>query len=157
ILRDLREGWNTRPGVGTARAIVAADIRSATEGWTPALSTERRLQALTAIGWTLDTISTQAGLPRATPAPARRGRCTRVTAKTFRAVRAVYARLENTDGGNDLSRHYARKRLWAPPAAWDDIETDWAPVGLTPVKAAVDEPADPIVVSGVLNGRWRMP
>jgi len=100
-----------------------------------ATGARRRLQALVAIGWPPDTLAHRLGR---TPADLRRTlTCTTaVTERSARHVRDLYDRLWDTQPPRatpaqrhaaESARAHAASHRWAPPLAWDDIETDRRP------------------------------
>lgn len=117
-----------------------------------ATGTKRRIQALIAMGWTLQEVSTDAGgytknwchliLNQET-----------VTSTTAAKIAAVYERLSMTvptGPYRQRTRSRAARNGWLPPLAWDDIDTDEAP----PVADETKE-IDPVVVERILAGDWR--
>lgn len=91
--------------------------------WVPPTATQRRLQALAAIGWALPQIGEEAGVHPQTLANARGGQ-PRVTATTEQLVARAYARLSvrpRTDRDGRWTAAVARKKGWHPPQAW----TEW--------------------------------
>lgn len=114
----------------------------------------RRLQALTARGWSLSELGRRMQL-----SPQRVEqmiRCERTTAGVHRRVAALYEELWNetppvaTPGQkNGYTRAIKRARLhrWLPPLAWDDIDTDEQPPAVD-VEANVDEMAVELACSG---------
>jgi transcriptional regulator with XRE-family HTH domain len=97
---------------------------------TDATGTLRRVRALVARGWSQARIARQLGV-----GPANLGdmlyRRQAVTAATARAVRDLYARLEQQappEGTHrekiaaSRARNYAAERGWPPPLAWDAID-----------------------------------
>ena len=89
----------------------------------PAIGTQRRLQALVAIGHTQEAICAELGV-----APNSFARVIfhqqKVTASFARRVDAVYSTMQFVDGGNDRARRRAAGFGWPPPAAWDDDQID---------------------------------
>ncbi|MFT4284318.1 MAG: helix-turn-helix domain-containing protein [Protaetiibacter sp.] len=96
-----------------------------------ATGARRRLQALTAIGWT------QHRLGDALEVPARRVwqllRAERIQADTYRAIARVYETYWDVPAPTatarqrvaaDAARRLAVRNGWVPPLAWDDIDTD---------------------------------
>lgn len=95
--------------------------------WIDATGTQRRLQALNALGWPMAQIAPHVGLTaQELPRVLRRDRC---LASTYRAVKAAYDELwdqqpsrrtreERISVSNTLT--HAKKNGWLPPAALDD-------------------------------------
>ena len=96
----------TRPVAGGARAV-------------PGLSTRRRLQALSAIGWPLHLVAEKMGR---TLHPVWQSTQTEfVTATTAAEVHKVYGELHLTAGPSERARDMAKRKHWPVPLAWDDI------------------------------------
>lgn len=98
--------------------------------WVPALGTVRRLRALAVIGWSIDEIATRAGLFHRSLLKVREGQRAEVHSSTWRAVRRVYAELENTtktDRPGKITRTRALQHGWFPPAMWDNPDFDPEP------------------------------
>lgn len=94
--------------------------------------TQRRVQALMAIGWTQVQIGQHMGWNPVNVASLLYQR-SRITARTERIVRKVYDELWNqvppepdtvAAGIAKKARNLAAKRGWPPPAAWDDETID---------------------------------
>lgn len=96
----------------------------------PSLGTQRRIQALHAIGWTLKAIGPIAGLPQASAWKAMGH--PKVTADTARAFRRAYDTLWNVDPEDRgtpawlarRNRASAARNGWAGPLAWNDDTID---------------------------------
>lgn len=98
------------------------------------LGVRRRIQALVARGWSLSAIGRHMGA-----SPQRVEQMVTAdgaTPHTYRRVYAVYEALWNQQPPTDTPGHRgaivrslnrARRHGWAPPAAWDDIDTDRTP------------------------------
>jgi len=97
-----------------------------TSGRMLVVGTRRRLQALAWNGWTLEAISERTGVPMMSLSNARTGARRLVSVATRNAVADVYEQLQNQhqQGGSGRAAFIARKRGWAPPAAWDDDTID---------------------------------
>ena len=90
-----------------------------------ATGTTRRIHALMALGWRLTDIDAELG------------QCAHYTYNltdqvqvhfdTARRVAEVYDRLAMTPGPSERTRAIARRKGWAPPLAWDDIDRDPEP------------------------------
>jgi len=122
----------------------------------PALGTQRRVQALVALGWSIRQIGLRIDLD---PAFLRTVLSSngRVAASTADRVAALYEELsmslppELTKGerqGATRARNHARTRGWLPPLAWDDIDRDEAPAAKVAKTCAVDEVAVQRALSG---------
>lgn len=97
----------------------------------PSIGTARRVQALVAVGWSVQRICEHAGLDRQRVDGALRGRD--VLHGTARSIRATYDALWNaappaTTRGERTAAARSRARAafagWAPPMAWDDDTID---------------------------------
>lgn len=86
----------------------------------PGLGTRRRVQALSAIGWSLQEVADRAGVSKQALAGSLRAH--RVTARVARTIRGIYLELENTPGPSERTRRHAARQGWPPPGAWDDID-----------------------------------
>ena len=105
----------------------------------PVQGTQRRIQALMAMGWTSQDIADAAGLcHRAKVTSILNGQKGRpavwVTQSTRDRIAAVYdtlsMRLPDMTRGRQRTRTIAARKGYAPPLAWDDIDTDPAPMGV---------------------------
>jgi hypothetical protein len=84
----------------------------------------RRLQALQALGWTLQAIADRMGEPSTSHICYAANRSRKVTRKRDQAMRAVYEELSMTLGPSDRARAHAERQGWPPPLAWDDDTID---------------------------------
>jgi len=87
----------------------------------PAIGVQRRIRALSAIGWSFPVLAvelgiTQSGVARLT---ADRERADRATTER---VDALYQRLCMTPGPSAVAKARAVAKGWAPPLAYDDID-----------------------------------
>lgn len=96
----------------------------------PALGTQRRIQALAALGWRMADIANAAGYTRGHEAVTRLLRVPTVQRKTADRIATAYDQLSGKPGPSNVVRTNAQKRGWAPPLAWDDIDNDPAPKGM---------------------------
>ncbi len=165
-LRDLSSTGPTptgRPPIRRIRANLADAILAIPADTHPILldptGTHRRLAALVALGWDLPQIA--ARLHRRPDSLARTLTARRITAATSRAVNRLYRELAGSPPPDTptavAARTYARQRGWAPPLAWDDIDTDPTP-NPTALNAAADpDYLDQIAIERALTGRltWR--
>lgn len=95
--------------------------------WVPARGTIRRLRALAVIGWSISEIADRAGLFHRSLLKVREGQRVEVHLSTWRAVRRVYAELENTprvSRAGRITRTHALREGWLGPAWWDDPDRD---------------------------------
>lgn len=96
------------------RAVIASGAK------VPALGTQRRLQALAAIGHSLGDIGAELGITQQAVTQVLRRDV--VAASTAAKVAELYSRLENTEGSSVRARTWALKRGWLAPIFWDDID-----------------------------------
>lgn len=116
-----------------ARALLSADIATATTGHGPRIGATRRLQALAAIGWPMTRVADETGLHFVTLACVQRGAQNRIGAQLHRGIVAAYDRLHMTPGPSVRARNDAHRKGWAPPLAWDDIDDpNEIPTGVEP-------------------------
>lgn len=124
--RSNRWGYDvpTRVTVGpaAAAAIMAADITTATRGYGPAIGAIRRVQALCALGWTIEALADELGVAVGTVQRLRAGASSRVAVTVARSVREGYDRLSMTPGPSARTAAAARSQGCFPPLAWDDID-----------------------------------
>lgn len=99
----------------------------------PALGTRRRLQALTAAGWSINQIATRSGANRQALDRAILDTTQSVTATTARRIRDTYTRLENQAppeatwherSAAARARRRAQDAGWLAPAWWDPDTID---------------------------------
>ena len=99
----------------------------------PAIGYLRRIRALHALGWTGPEIARRSGLSIGTLRSIGYHDSGAVLSETAKKIEAVYEQLsmrrpEGTYA--DRARSMAARKGWAPPLAWDDIDTDPHPRGL---------------------------
>lgn len=116
-------------------------------GRIPAEPYVRRLRALIAIGWTLEALSEPTGQSMTTLSAIARGATTWMLGSTARTIADAYDALSNTPGPSPIARRRAARLGWAPPLAWDDIDTDPAPI-----VTIHDDTPDPIAVQRAIDG-----
>lgn len=122
----------------TAKRILAINLdQCALGGMVSALGTQRRLQALVAIGWSTYDLAQILGTTN-TNISLIINRSTRVRARTAKEVEQIYRKLELTPGPSNRARLRAQRNGWVPPLAWDDIDHDPAPVQIEPDPELVD-------------------
>ncbi|MCW2757010.1 MAG: hypothetical protein JWO46_756 [Nocardioidaceae bacterium] len=98
----------------------------------PALGSQRRIQALAALGWSYTEIAAAAGMTHRNHirriVVGQKGRpCRYLSRKTAAAIAAAFDKLSMTIPDQRLSgrtRAWARRQGWAPPLAWDDDTID---------------------------------
>jgi len=120
----------------------------------PARSARRRLQALGARGWSGTELASRLGIPEHRVGSVHRAE--RVPAWLHRDIVALYERLWDAQPPTatitqrkrrSRALTTARRHGWAPPLAWDDIDTDTAP------PQADDEPViDDVAIELALSG-----
>lgn len=95
----------------------------------PSLGFRRRVEALQAIGWSVNAIAERLGIDvRVLPA---RMKSTYVRRTTFDRMASIYEEMCMTvpnDRYANRRRNLARRKGYVPPLAWDDIDTDPEPV-----------------------------
>jgi plasmid maintenance system antidote protein VapI len=121
----------------TANRLLAISVTPANKApgrYTDAGPSIRRLRALAAIGWSPTAIACELSI-----CPARIARILKaanVTVATATAIRILYDRAGDTPpqtfteqqrDGAETARARARRQHWAPPMAWDNIESDAEP------------------------------
>lgn len=90
------------------------------------LGTRRRLQALAWMGWTNREIAQRVGVAHQTLNTCMwRGS---LSSELAIKVAAIYEELSHIQGPSTRAAAVARTRKYYPPAAWDDIDNDLAPV-----------------------------
>lgn len=116
---------------------------------------QRRLQALTAIGWPLMYLAARLGVARPTLDAVMRNR--KVTARRHREIAALFDELWATPFEPvDIAGRRARSRAltlartsrWLPPMAWDDIDTDAEPPAPDGNYVGIDQTAIDLAVAG---------
>lgn len=126
--------------------------------------TTRRLRALYALGWTSTDLAPRLGCSPARVGHLVAGISPQVHRHTAARVASIYDDLCMTVPQDpevlapkmirvhDRQRRQSAAKGWAPPLAWDDIDTDPAPHE-HPVTTAA---ADPVVVDRILAGDWAL-
>lgn len=88
----------------------------------PRFGAQRRLNALRAIGWTLQEVALRLGYHPQGLSAVFHGKHERMTATLFARIADVYEELSGTPGPSERARRDARRAGYAPPLAWDDID-----------------------------------
>jgi hypothetical protein len=116
--------------------------------------TQRRIRALSAIGWSAAELSRRLGYRPGTGALSSLLSLRRryVTAGTARAVRDVYAELSTIPGGSDRAVLWAQRSGWPPPMAWDDDTIDHP--GTRPDLSCLHRPSTRTAQSVLEDVRW---
>lgn len=122
VVSERRHGTDRGIGPAYAAHIATADITTATSGVGPALGARRRLQALAAIGWTVEELGARSGVKFTTLAAIQRGSTQQITAARNATVTALWGDLSATRGPSKEAARRAVTKGWHPPAAWDDID-----------------------------------
>lgn len=127
----------------TAEALLALEPDLADHALVANVGTQRRLQALVTMGWSIACLGRRLGRDRANMTPLMRADA--VTAATARAVRDLYERMadqappETTQHERisaSRARNYAKANGWLAPVWWDDDLMDdptYDPRALEPV------------------------
>nr|WP_243851376.1 helix-turn-helix domain containing protein [Modestobacter marinus] len=125
--------------------ITIADADRAPRSRVDAAGTRRRLEALVAIGWSLELLAVE--LARRPGSLRRSLTSSSVTVRTARDIATLYERLSSTPPPQctdeqrvaaDTARAHAVANNWQPPLAWDDIDFDPSP----PAVGAASRPDD---------------
>lgn len=119
IVRELQAGHRRKLQHATARRILTAGRPTA--GRIGIAGSRRRLQALTWMGWGVERLSAEIGIPTGTLSDVRsdHGPATLQATIAF-TIADAYPRLSETWVNSPLAHATAARRGWAPPAAWDD-------------------------------------
>jgi hypothetical protein len=98
------------------------------------LGTQRRIQALAAIGYSSHDISQASGVYPSMIQDISAGKRKRIALKTAAAIEKVYGNLSARPihgARANWMRNMAKKNKWAPPMSWDDIDNpDERPKGM---------------------------
>lgn len=122
----------TTPKIARALYGVTGSIGTG-NGYVAAVGTMRRLQALRALGWSLDALAPHVGITGQGISYICAGRTAHVKAVVRDSVERVYRDLsmslprptsEYERAGFDRARRYAARMGWVPPLAWDDDSID---------------------------------
>lgn len=88
----------------------------------PALGSQRRLQALIAMGWTQTHLAERIGWTVANLCSVTNGKRDKVIQRTASDIGTLYEELSMSFGPSGRSRNHAFKKGWVPPLMWDDID-----------------------------------
>lgn len=116
-----------------------------------ALGSQRRIHALQALGWRQIDIAEAGGWAATEDVDSIMNR-KHVIITTAQRVDEVYSKLCMTLGPSNRTRLYAARQGWAPPLAWDNIDTDAAPAGMRKAYEPVVKVADDLIVRAVIDG-----
>lgn len=150
---------NGRPPIRRVRSSLAAALLAIRLDTHPALveatSTHRRIRALVALGYPLQVLAGR--LRRRTDSLTRTLTATHVTRSTARAVSRLYTELADNPPSPTTTtikaRRYARQRGWVPPMAWDDIDSDPAPIpNSVDNSQSAPESLDKIAIERAISG-----
>lgn len=112
-----------------------------------AVGARRRVHALSALGWPMETTAEILGTTKGALRTAIRG--TLITYTTWAAIATLYQQRCMTPGPSDKSRRMAQQYGWSAPMAWDNIDhPDHRPSRGARVPSAVDEVAVQRALSG---------
>jgi len=130
----------------------AVDAWHGTSPWAPAVGTRRRLQALTAAGWSASELAARLGVTKSAVAQLRSVQRQRVLARTALDVATLYDDCWwRTPPGRYQARaeRYAETRGWVAPWRWDGVVLDDpAAVPRTDTDMDVDEVAIEECIAG---------
>lgn len=148
-------GISTTMSVENAAAIVGITGRPNSTTFVSAVGTRRRIEALVALGWLSTEVCLRAGLSQQfLPDLMHREQAT-VTADTASAVAAVYDDLSMTvppmTPHRRRSKTLAAKHGWAPPLAWNDIDTDTTAEGSCTTEGCTNK----LVRNGLCDKHYR--
>lgn len=128
VISDISRGRRTYVQRRIANAILAVQPCIATRTiepdahpFIPRQGSQRRIQALLALGWRHADLHDRSGV-RTNLILSQSGRW--VTRATHDAIAAVYTDLSSTPGPSAKTRAYAAARGYLTPAWWDDIDLD---------------------------------
>lgn len=119
----------TKARAATVAALLSVTVDLADSAVVHSVGASRRLQALCAVGWSVNQIASRSGLDRQALDAALAGR--RILARTVRAIAAIYDELwdQTPPQGNQRERISVSRTLrraaeagWVVPLAWDDID-----------------------------------
>lgn len=122
VVSERRHGTNRGIGPAYAARIASTDITTGSSGVGPALGARRRLQALAAIGWTVEELGARSGVKFTTISAIQRGATRQITAARHATVTALWDDLSATRGPSKEAARRAAAKGWHAPAAWDDID-----------------------------------
>lgn len=112
----------TRVRIDTAARLLA--VKPSAARVVEPLGARRRLQALTALGWSQHALARMLDTTPGHINVMLHGTGGAMYASTAARIAALYDELCGTPGPSKRSATTARLNGWLPPAAWDDIDTD---------------------------------
>lgn len=117
-----------------ARILKVTPTDEAHSGYVPRTGPARRIRALIAIGYTPTNLAHRLGITQNNLSnfihdgnSCGTRRLEWVQAATANKIREVYDQLSMTPGPSKSAKRRAKEHGWAPPLAWDDIDTDTQP------------------------------
>jgi len=129
------------------------------QGWVQktidSTGTRRRLQALTAMGWTQDQIAKEVGCSRAAINKLVKRTYRQVYSGTALRIQQAYDRISMTPGPSNISRAKARQFGYLPPLCWDDdtIDDPKAKPYRPPYRFVLDKEIDEVLVQRAMSGQ----
>lgn len=94
----------------------------------PARGSLRRIHALVAVGWSMEHQAAHLGVKKqAVQNFAVKSPDTMIRVASAKRYSDLYDELHMIAGPSERARQVARRKGWAPPLAWDDIDNDDAP------------------------------
>lgn len=109
----------------TAKRLLSVRVEDVAAGTRVSIvGTQRRLQALIALGWTQTEIAQRVGWTVANLNTLVHGRSPQVNRGTHERVQSVYEELSMLPGPSDNARRLALRYGWCTPLAWDDDSID---------------------------------
>lgn len=121
IEADFRKVGARKIGPRRAGMILAADIDTATAGYAPADRTRDQLRALAVLGWSLQEIADQTGVPMMTLSVIRSGKIATTGPRNMRAVRDAYRVLARRPGPGVQTAKRARALGWPSVIDLEDV------------------------------------
>lgn len=115
--RAAQSAYRKRRALLNARGITGPDLTQRIPQW----RVQRRMQALARLGWSSRQVGDRAWGYGASGDGGWR-KAAWMSRARFDALDAVYRELAGQPGPSDTARHWAIKRDWPSPAAWDDID-----------------------------------
>ncbi len=130
-----------RPAAAEALLAVTAFGAMSAGRLVPSVGSQRRAQALAAIGWPLAAQAARVGVARTEYRNAINR--PRIHVRVARKIADLFEELSATPGPSLRSRRYAMQHGWPAPLAWDDDIDDPAasPVGHLSITRLVEAPA----------------
>lgn len=125
---SVRSVWNWRNGSysgvqhSQATRVLALRPGDHTPLALTSIGSTRRLQALSAMGWSLTWCVQQLGITRRWGCQIIAGHCPQVSVETAQRIEDLYRRYAMQPGPSRDAKAAARRNNWAPAIAWDDID-----------------------------------